>query len=208
MATEPLALTPADIQSTAAPTATPPSAPEAPASSDYAGPGTGSHPAAMLETLPSELLDNPMIFAVAKGQPAAVSAPDKSKDPVVKMVVKHGQSLVAAGFGIYRSIDKKTAVLFNTQVLHPGDLQEADQQGRLEEVAPPFETVNSPGAPASPGAVAPPTAGSSVPSSQPAPSVQNKLATIRGKNLQPTSPTGGAAPGAGNILNSILKPAV
>jgi hypothetical protein len=166
----------------------------------------------MLEMLPSSLLENPLIFAVAKGQPAAVSAPDKSQDPVVRAVVKSAQALVAAGFGIYRSIDKKTAVLFNTQVLHPGDLQEADQQGKLLDLAPSFDSVNgaapTPAATPSGGAGAAPIAAPSIPASQPAGSVQNKLASIRGKNLQPMSPTGGAAPGGGNILNSILRPAV
>jgi hypothetical protein len=196
----------------------PPAAPEeqappaAQAEGGYSGPGTGSNPAAMLETLPSDLLENPLIFAVAKGQPAAVSAPDKSSDPAVKMVVKHAQPLVAAGFGIYRSIDKKTAVLFNTQVLHPGDLEEADRQGKLQEVAPSFDTVGqgaaqAPVAPVAPGQGAPMVPGAT-PESQPATSVQNKLASIRGKNLSGGTPTTGPAPGAGNILNSILRPVV
>jgi hypothetical protein len=222
MATAPLALTPDDIQA-AAPGAAAPMVPtpapeagipadgQAPDSGGYSGPGSnGSHPAAMLETLPADLLDNPLIFAVAKGQPGAVSAPDKSKDPVVKSVVKNAQALVAAGFGIYRSIDKKTAVLFNTQTMHPGDLEEADQQGRLLEIAPPFETVNSTAAtagaevPIEGGAGTPPTA-ASIPASQPAASVQNKLATARTANIQPGTPTSGPAPGGGSILNSILK---
>jgi hypothetical protein len=185
-------------------TAAAPAAPEAPAAGD---PKLEMHPAAMLETLPAELLDNPMIFAVAKGKPSAVSAPDKSKDPVVTTIAKHAQPLVAAGFGIYESIDGKTQVLFNTQVLHPGDLQEADQQGRLLELAPPFDSVNSAASPAGAGAPAPGAAEPSpmAPESQPAPSVQTKLATQRTANLQPSGPTGGPAPGAGQILNSILK---
>jgi len=162
----------------------------------------------MLELLPADVLDNPMIFAVAKGNPGAVSAPKFSKDPFVKSVIKHAEPLVAAGFGIYESIDKKTDVLFNTAVVDAGDLQEADQQGRLAELAPSFDTVKTAGAP---GAAAVPAATDTAPSapmtpeSQPAPSVQNKLATQRTKNLMPTSPTGGPAPGAGQILNSILK---
>jgi hypothetical protein len=163
----------------------------------------------MLELLPEKVLDNPVIFALAKGKPGAVSAPKKSKDPVVKSVIENAEPLVAAGFGIYESIDKKTDVLFNTQLIDAGDLQEADQQGRLNEVAPLFSTVTS-GAGATPagsGAVAPPSAlpPASAPESQPAPSVQTKLMSARTKNLQPPGPTGGAAPGAGQILNSILK---
>jgi hypothetical protein len=182
---------------------------------DYSGPGGGgSHPAAMLETLPPDLLDNPLTFAISKGQPAAVSAPGNSKDPYVKSVEKHAQAMVAAGFGIYHSQDKKTYVLFNTQIVHPYDLGVADKAGKLLDIAPPFDKVQlqtpAAGAQATPsgGAGAAPIAGASVPASQPAASVQNKLAAIRGKNLSPMSPTGGAAPGAGGILNSILRPAV
>jgi hypothetical protein len=170
-----------------------------------------SNPAAMLELLPADVLDSPIIFALAKGNPGAVSAPKKTKDPVVQAVIKNAESLVAAGFGIYESIDKKNDVLFNTQAIDVGDLQEADQQGRLLEIAPLFSTVTGPapagsGAPSAAGAPAasalPPA---SAPESQPAPGVQNKLATTRMKNLMPSSPTGGPAPGAGQILNSILK---
>lgn len=167
-----------------------------------------TNPAAMLELLPSEVLDNPVIFALAKGKPGAISAPKKSKDPVVQSVIKNAEPLVAAGFGIYESIDKKNDVLFNSALVDAGDLQEADQQGRLLEVAPLFSTVTQQGAtPAGSGAMpaAPALPPASAPESQPAPSVQTKLATARTKNLQPSSPTGGPAPGAGQILNSILK---
>lgn len=170
-------------------------------------PVKGPNPAAMLDLLPADVLDNPVIFALAKGAPGAVSAPKKSKDPVVKSVIANAEPLVAAGFGIYESIDKKTDVLFNTQAVDVGDLQEADQQGRLLEVAPSFDTIKG-AQPAGAGAVAPASSAlppAVTPESQPAPSVQNKLMNARTKNLQPQGPTGGAAPGAGQILNSILK---
>lgn len=209
-----LNLTTADIQAAGAPPPGPTPTPEPTASAPAAPEGGAklqANPAAMLELLPSDVLDNPVIFALAKGKPGAVSAPKKSKDPIVQSVIKNAEPLVAAGFGIYESIDKKTDVLFNTKSIDAGDLQEADQQGRLMDVAPPFNTVSGSapagaGAPAAGGAPAPsalPPA--SAPESQPAPSVQNKLASERTKNLQPSGPTGGPAPGAGNILNAILK---
>lgn len=217
----PLSLTTADVQAAGAapmPPGTPDAANPAQPPDESAPPEGASgdnrlemHPAALLETLPSELLDNPLIFSIAKGNPAAVSAPDKSKDPAVLAVVKHAQPLVAAGFGIYHSIDKKTDVLFNTQAIHPGDLQEADQQGRLLEVAPPFDALKANAAATAPEGAPPAAAAGGLPPatpppmSQPAPSVQNKLAQSRVKNLTPLGPTGGPAPGAGNILNSILK---
>ena len=197
-----LNLTTADIQAAGAtppaPTPTPEETPAAPMQ---------MNPAAMLDLLPADVLDNPVIFALAKGRPGAVSAPKKSKDPVVKSVIDNAESLVASGFGIYESIDKKTDVLFNTQAVDVGDLQEADQQGRLLDLAPLFSSVTG-AAPAGSGAAAPAPSAlppASAPESQPAPSVQNKLMAARTKNLQPSGPTGGPAPGAGQILNSILK---
>ena len=162
----PSPLTTSDIQAApgatpAPPTPTPePPAPDAPEENkgptDYTGPGAGgSHPAAMLETLPEDLLQNPLIFAVAKGNPAAVSAPDKSKDPAVLAVVKHAQPLVAAGFGIYQSVDKKTDVLFNTQSMHPDDLLQADRAGKLLDLAPPFDSIKGPATTAAPVATPP-----------------------------------------------------
>lgn len=180
-------------------------------SQDYAGqPGKGVNPAAALETLPPEVLDIPAVYNVAKGSPAAVSAPDKSEDPAVKAIIKHAQDLVAVGFGIYESMDKKNWVLFNTQAVSPGDLHEADAAGKLLDVAPDFSSVKTAAPGAAPPAGAPtaaPQAPAQQPESQPAASVQAKLATRRAANLAPGSPTSGQA-GAGRLLNQILKPAV
>jgi len=204
---------------TPGPAAVPEAAPPAPEaapedSQDYAGePGKGVNPAAALETLPADIVDLPIIYNVAKGSPPAVSAPDNMDDPAVKAITKHAQALVASGFGIYESMDGKNWVLFNTQAISTGDLHDADAAGKLLEVAPPFSSVKtaSPGQPAASGtgmAAAAPQAPAQVPESQPAPSVQQKLATSRQANLAPGSPTSGPAPGAGRLLNNILKPAV
>lgn len=194
-----------------------PAAPEtdAAAGQDYAGePGKGVDPSAALETLPADIVDIPVIYNIAKGSPPAVSAPDKSDDPAVQAITKHAQDLVAAGFGLYQSIDGKSWVLFNTQAISAADLHDADAAGKLLEVAPAFSSVKTaapgqgaPGQP--PGApAAAPQAPAQVPESQPAPSVQRKLATSRQANLAPGGPTSGPAPGAGRLLNNILKPAV
>lgn len=172
------------------------------------------NPAAALETLPPAVLDIPAVFAVAKGQPAAVSAPDESPDPAVKAITKNAQALVAAGFGIYETRDKKNWVLYNSQLVHPGDLLEADSQGTLGDVAPPFNTIGGQPAPAgaAPAGSATPAptdqGPAPTPASQPAASVQTNLAVKRQANITPGSPTSGPKPGAGRILNSILKPAV
>jgi hypothetical protein len=183
--------------------AAPGATPAAPATPEEAQAG-GVHPAAALETLPSEVLDIPAVFAVAKGNPPAISAPDESPDPAVKAITKNAQALVAGGFGIYESRDGKNWVLYNSALVQPGDLIDADVQGKLSEVAPPFNSIggnaSSSGQPATGAA---PTA-----ESQPAASVQTNLAVKRQTNLAPGAPTSGPVPGSGRILNNILKPAV
>lgn len=165
------------------------------------------NPAAALETLPADVLDIPAVFAVAKGQPAAVSTPNPSDDPAVKALTKNAQSLVAGGFGLYESRDGKTRVLYNSSLMDVGSLLDADVQGTLGDVAPDFSSLQTPGAnPALPGATG--AAPAQQAESQPAPDVQNQLATKRTTNLSAGSPTSGARPGAGRILNNIMKSAV
>lgn len=163
------------------------------------------NPATALETLPADVLDIPAVFAVSKGQPAAVSAPNPSDDPAIKALTKNAQALVAAGFGLYESRDGKNRVLYNSALIDAGSLLDADVQGKLAEVAPPFGSVQAPGAsPVLPGA----TGAAPTPASQPASAVQTELATQRTDNLSPGSPTSGPRPGAGRLLNALLKPAV
>lgn len=163
------------------------------------------NPASALETLPADVLDIPAVFAVAKGQPAAVSAPNPSDDAAIKALTKNAQALVGAGFGLYESRDGKTRVLYNSSLMDVGSLLDADVQGTLGDVAPSFSTLQTPGAnPALPGA----TGAAPAAESQPAPDVQNQLSTKRTTNLTPGGPTSGARPGAGRILNNILKSAV
>lgn len=189
----------------AAPGAEPAAAP-APASEDVDPRASSINPAAALETLPPDVLDIPAVFAVAKGQPAAISAPDESSDPAVKTITKNAQALVASGFGIYESRDGKTWVLYNSQLIHPGDLIDADVQGKLSEIAPPFNSLS--GSPQGSEGAAPAAGPAQTPESQPAASVQTDLAVKRQANLTPGSPTSGPKPGAGRILNSILKNAI
>lgn len=196
------------------PKSTPPSVtpaePSTPAPESKSGPG-------------DELLQIPAIQAIFAGAPPAVSTSlkDFANRPEAKLIGDNREQLQAMGIGFYRSLGGDMGVLFNQLRLNGQDLVKADQEGQLQQIAPPFDTVNQEvavsgdkhpslsasaptgGANATPAAPTPMPA----PSSQPA-SVQNKTATARIKNIQPGAPTSGPAPGAGRIMNQILKPVV
>lgn len=184
--------------------------------------------------LPDDLLKIPAIQAVFAGSPPAVSAPitEFSKVPEAKLIVKHKDQLLAAGMGFYKSLAGDTGVLFNQLHIHGDDLKAADQAGQLAQIAPSFDQIN--GAVAKSGANHPvlnakvPT-GAKAPTPQGAPQInspgatqmapqaapkppaaaaQRKLMTARVSNMQPGAPTSGPQPGAGRILNSILKPVI
>lgn len=166
-----------------------------------------------------ELLQIPALQALFAGAPPAVSTPLKefSQRPEAKIIEENKDELMKAGIGLYRSIGGDLGVLFNQMHIAGQDLTEADKQGRLLEVAPPFDQVtesimgageNHPILSAKVPA-GPKTAGAqAVPASNTPASVQNKQATARIKNLQPGSPTSGPLPGAGRIMNNILKPVI
>jgi hypothetical protein len=199
-----------------APSPDPAAAPEAPVEGDSNNDG-----------IPDAILKIPAMQAVLAGKPAAVSAPidEFSKRPEAKAIIDNKDALVKAGFGLYRSLSGDTGVVFNTLHMHEQELKAADAAGTLQQIAPPFDQVNDSVAKAGPndhpvlqaGEVPsgpkgmpmpqPPQANSAVAAPAPA-SVQNKLSTARTKNLQPGSPTSGPQPGAGRLLNSILKPVV
>lgn len=181
-------------------------------------------------SLPDEVLQIPAIQGLITGEPAAVSAPLKefSKRGEAEVIAKNSQSLMKAGMGFYRSLDGQIGVVFNQMYLPGETLKQADQAGKLLEVAPPFDTVNealgktglahpalaSGGPPAGPAVSGPPE----TPQAAQAPmqagaaplpaSAQRKLMSARVTNMQQGSPTSGPSPGAGRLLNSILKPVV
>jgi hypothetical protein len=184
-------------------------------------------PQEQAQGLPEDVLKLHPIQALIAGTPAAVSMPVKefSKLPEAEALVKNADALKAAGFGFYRSLNHDTGVVFNALHVHPQDLQAADKAGKLESIAPPWNHVahviskaglthpalHSRGVPqsaATPTPVAPAQAGSGqLPKPEPA-SAAKKQATARLLALQPGNPTSGPAPGAGRLLNSILKPVV
>lgn len=171
--------------------------------------------------LPDELIQLPAMQAILAGKPAAVSAPidDFAKRPEGALILKNIEPLKNAGFGMYRSLAGNLGVIFNSMHIHGNEIQAADKAGKLLDVAPPFDTVSE--MIAKSGANHPiltagkptgvksapmpetPQMSASVPATQPA-GAKSRVVS-RNKNLQLGSPTSGPSPGAGRLLNSILK---
>lgn len=175
--------------------------------------------------LPDDLLKIPAMQAITAGQPAAFSALLETfqSTPEAKIIAANKDNLMGAGFGLYRSLDGAKGVVFNQLFVSPDDIKAADTAGQLDQIAPPFDELNA--SVAGSGAANPvlaegerPTGfatGSGAPAAPPMPSgdlppmpssAQKTLASRRATNMQPGAPTTGASPGAGRLLNSILKP--
>jgi hypothetical protein len=161
-----------------------------------------------------------------------------AKKPEAKILSDNKDALLKAGIGLYRSQSGQLGVLFNSFLVHGDEVQAADKAGKLQELCPPYDAValavqkaggahpslTAAGPPKgatfkqAPEATAPqaansapiapqvPTAGGG-PQGLPA-GAQRKLAGARTAALSPGSPLTGPAPGAGRLLNSILKPVI
>lgn len=173
--------------------------------------------------LPEELVQNPVIQAVMAGSPAGVSGDIKSaqSSEFGQIIAKHSGALQEAGMRFYRSQDGKLGVMFNALKIPPEDIQAADQGGQLQQVAPPFESVeqallSDPGSnpvlasdDPSGAAIQGPRAALPMPGrGQSGGATGRQLAGDRRRNLETGSPTSGPRPGAGRILNEILKPVI
>lgn len=194
-----------------------PSAPEAPAPTEDSKSGQST------DGIPPAILQIPAMQAILAGKPAAVSAPlaEFEKRPEAKALLDNKDALLKAGFGLYRSLSGEVGVVFNSFHIHPQELKAADQAGKLQQIAPPFDAVNDavgkaglndhpvlqanevPIGPKGPPMPTPPQLNSPMGSPVPA-SVQRKAMTARLNNLTPGGPTSGPQPGGGRLLNSIL----
>jgi hypothetical protein len=113
-------------------------------------------------------------------------------------------------------------VLFNRMAISDQEIMEADKAGKLIDIAPPFDVVNTETSKAGqkhpilsaknptglktapvPSLTPPPIA-----PVEPAPPVSSKQAVQKNQALKPGGPTSGPSPGAGRILNNILKPVI
>ena len=215
------------------PTVTPLQAPQAPvvqpnAPASAANDQAASEPVANAEQaaagIPDEVLQIPAMSALLQGAPAAFSMPlaGAEKRPEVAAIMGAKDAIFAAGLNTYRSLSGDVGVLFNQMFLPAEELMAADKAGELLKVAPPFDQVNEAVAKAPldahPAMMAPkhaPAAAQAGPPTPPAFSAgkmsaggQEKLLAARLKNMQPGPPSSGTKPGAGRLLNQILKPVV
>lgn len=160
------------------------------------------------ESLSDELLKIPVIQALTVGSPPAVSTEIAtfSKTPEAKLISKNKKPLMDSGFGFYRSLDGQLGVMFNQLYVSGEAIKQADQAGAILEIAPLDTNVKKSLQAA--GAqeeqqVAPPAP---MPVTSGAPPANRKVMEQRAMSLTPQSPLEGSKPGAGRILNSILKP--
>jgi hypothetical protein len=177
--------------------------------------------------LPDELLQIPALQGLLTGAPPAVSMKikDFNKTEGAKLIKEHKDELLNSGIQFYRSLSGDTGVMFNALYINGEDIKAADKAGKLPEVAPPVDTVNaqiskmgmnehptlnfkgSPGGLAGPGAPLPPqSANSPMPMPTGSPGVNRDRLMAQIANIKPGAPTTGPKPGAGRLLNSILKP--
>jgi hypothetical protein len=201
-----------------------PTTPEtAPAEDEAAGqPETGA------PKVPDAVLKIPAIQALFVGKPPALSAPIKefSDRPEGKLISENKDILFQAGLGLYRSLSGDIGVLFNQMHIHPEELKAADKAGQLGKIAPPFDAINHmisksganhpalttdsvPGGPKpAPMPAVPQMNSAQVGPTQSPAAAQRKALAAKVSALQPQSPTTGAQPGGGQLLNSILRPVV
>lgn len=175
-----------------------PVAPAAPAEDETSG-------------IPDAVLAIPAFRGLLEGKPAAISVEEGNPSPETEAVIQNLKPLADAGFRFYTGLDRKTGVMFNTQYITKEELEKADKEGKLNEVAPSLVEVSASfnevlgGAAPSQGATATPPVAAPAVSGPPAPA---SAVRARAQSLKPGSPTSGAYPGQGRILNAISKPVV
>lgn len=174
-------------------------------------------------SLPDDVLKIPTVQAVFAGAPPAVSFDVKkvSDSEEAKLIAKNKTPLMESGISFYRSLKGDLGVMFNATKISGEDIKAADKAGKLAEIAPPADKVsadimssgaNHPaltaGAPS--GSPAGPTSNVPAPvpmsASPPSAGLARDRLAAQIANIKPGAPTSGARPGAGRLLNSILKP--
>lgn len=161
--------------------------------------------------LPDAVLEIPVVYGLLHGSPAAIYADMTTTDPELELLGQNADVLSQSGIGFYGSKDQRLGVLYNTAYVDEAQLVDADAAGKLTDVAAPYEqvkqqfgaAVSGGAAPSAPAPVAAAPAGN-----PPSTAAQKKITTARLKNLQVGDPTSGPRPGAGRIINMILRPVV
>lgn len=160
--------------------------------------------------LPDEVLKIPLIGGLLEGKPAAIYDLANSKIPPIEAITRNAKLLTETGINFYKSKDGALSVMFNSQFISQKELEKADKDGKLTEIAEPLASVMAAYDSVLSESAAP---AGSAPSASPAPQSPNtpinkRLTTARLQNLEPGSPTSGPAPGGGRIINEVLRRAV
>src|SRR6185503_6303543 len=157
-------------------------------------------------SIPDEVLEIPTMFGLLNGAPPAVWAEAGRKDPEIQTVVKNAKPLEESGLGFYKSKDNKITVMYNSAFVDQAELAKADDAGTLTQLVPSYDNVRKNAESAISGAPsALPGVSAQAAGNPPSSSAQKSLANKRANNLQVGSPTSGAVPGGGRLLNSVLK---
>lgn len=185
-------------------------APIAPAVEEIVSTTPAVEEVAVESEIPDEVLQIPLIGGLLEGKPAAIYDLANSKIPPIEAIPKNAKALNEAGINFYKSKDGALSVMFNTQFISQKEIEKADKDGKLTEIAEPLASVMAAYDSVLGTAAAPE---GSAPSSSPAPQSPNtpinkRLTTARLQNLSPGEPTSGPAPGGGRVFNNVLKRAV
>lgn len=179
--------------------------------------------------LPDEVASNDIVKKVMTGEIPGVLVRPGIYYPKASKIAESSEALLDAGMDFYKALDSST-VFFNPRSISEAQIQEADRNGQLVNLVPDYETLSGekPAKPTpaiakrlreqmgvageAPTSIIPAPAGgaNTLPPASGGPSAaeEAELAGKRVANVSPGSPTSGPRPGAGRILNSLLKPAV
>lgn len=154
--------------------------------------------------VPAEVLELPIVRALLDGSTPAIYNESGAKSEEINTVIKNGNSLKEIGIGFFHDPKAKLDLAYNTQFISPDMVKEAAKKGALKQIAESYTEVSARinAAVGAPGGAPAPMGGSTAMNLQDSP-----INTARINNLQPGSPTSGAA-GQGRVLNSLLRPTI
>lgn len=173
---------------------------EIPANSEAAAPTEES------SGVPAEVLELPIVRGLLEGSPPAIYNESGAKSEEINTVIKNGKSLKDIGIGFFHDPKAKLDLAYNTQFISPDMVKEAAKKGALKQIAESYTEVSARinaavGAPAAGGAAL--VGGDMSLNLQ-----DSQINTARVNNLSSGSPSSGAQPGAGRVLNDLLKPTI
>lgn len=156
--------------------------------------------------VPAEVLELPIVRSLLDGSTPAIYNESGAKSEEINTVIKNGKSLKEIGIEFFHDPKAKLDLAYNTQFISGEMVKEAAKKGALKQIAESYTELSARinaavGAPAAGGAPAPIGGSTEMNLSE------SPINTARINNLQPGSPTSGAA-GQGRVLNSLLKPTI